>query len=92
ITMVCDPLNLRLPHERYKKTAIGIVAGNLQVVHTYLRDCKVHISQAKSSFEGMAERFSLQKIVEMRGPQEEPTLAVRCAQAASSEALREAQH
>lgn len=93
INAVLDSLNLRLPHERYKKTAIGIVAAHLQALHTYLSDCIVHTSQAKSSLEGMAERFSLQRIIEMRrGLPEEPTSAVLCAQAASSEASREAQH
>ncbi|KAL1720343.1 hypothetical protein EV715DRAFT_197031 [Schizophyllum commune] len=93
INAVLDSLNLRLPHERYKKTAIGIVAAHLQALHTYLSDCIVHTSQAKSSLEGMAERFSPQRIIEMRrGLPEEPTSAVLCAQAASSEASREAQH
>ncbi|KAL1675829.1 hypothetical protein EV122DRAFT_217693 [Schizophyllum commune] len=92
INPVLDYFTLRRYEEVYKKKAIGIVTSNLQDLQKDLRNHIVWASQAKDSIEGMAARFPLQKLVEVRrGLTEEDTLVVHCVQAASSEALREAQ-
>ena len=92
INPVLDYFTLRRYEEVYKKKAIGIVTSNLQDLQKDLRNNIVWASRAKDSIEGMAARFPLQKLVEVRrGLTEEDTLVVHCVQAASSEALREAQ-
>ena len=92
INPVLDYFTLRRYEEVYKKKAIGIVTSNLQDLQKDLSNHIVWASQAKDSIKGMAARFPLQKLVEVRrGLTEEDTLVVHCVQAASSEALREAQ-
>ncbi|KAI5823865.1 hypothetical protein K523DRAFT_376636 [Schizophyllum commune Tattone D] len=72
---------------------MGIVTSDLHDLQTYLSRCIAQASQARASIRGLAERFPLQTLVEVRrGLTGQDTLVVHCAQAASCEALREAQH
>ncbi|KAL1688738.1 hypothetical protein GGG16DRAFT_126987 [Schizophyllum commune] len=93
VNPILDFFTLRRPEEVYKKTAMGIVTSDLHDLQTYLSRCIAQASQARASIRGLAERFPLQTLVEVRrGLTGQDTLVVHCAQAASCEALREAQH
>ncbi|KAI5887763.1 uncharacterized protein SCHCODRAFT_01192687 [Schizophyllum commune H4-8] len=80
VNPVLDFFDLRRPEEVYKKTAIGIATSHLQALQTYLSRCIAQASKARASIEGLAERFSLQRLVEVqRGLTGEDTLVVHCA-------------